>query len=49
MELLSGIYIKNPEGLKSYRYHGIDGSLVAKYIMQPFWTRAVNLLPLWMA
>eukprot|EP00026_Physarum_polycephalum_P010452 Phypoly_transcript_10616.p1 GENE.Phypoly_transcript_10616~~Phypoly_transcript_10616.p1 ORF type:complete len:370 (+),score=45.47 Phypoly_transcript_10616:110-1219(+) len=35
--------------LHTYKYSGVDNSLVAKYIMQPFWAKAVNLLPLWMA
>jgi ethanolaminephosphotransferase len=35
--------------LHTYKYSGVDNSLVAKHIMQPFWAKAVNLLPLWMA
>lgn len=35
--------------LSKYGYHGVDNSLVAKYIMQPFWIRAVQFLPIWMA
>eukprot|EP01103_Thecamoeba_quadrilineata_P008965 TRINITY_DN18675_c0_g1_i1.p1 TRINITY_DN18675_c0_g1~~TRINITY_DN18675_c0_g1_i1.p1 ORF type:complete len:380 (+),score=45.93 TRINITY_DN18675_c0_g1_i1:34-1173(+) len=37
-----------PEGLKAlddYKYCGIDYSLIANYIMQPFWRKAVNILP----
>lgn len=35
--------------LHAYKYSGVDNSLVARHVMQPFWTRAVNYLPLWMA
>jgi hypothetical protein len=48
---LLGHYV-SPRGLgnlKSYKYSGVDNSLVAKYVMQPFWTRLVELLPKWMA
>jgi ethanolaminephosphotransferase len=31
--------------LRSYKYVGEDLSLLAKYIMQPFWKKTVNLLP----
>ncbi|XP_008811962.1 choline/ethanolaminephosphotransferase 1-like isoform X2 [Phoenix dactylifera] len=34
--------------LNKYKYSGVDNSLVAKYILQPFWSRCVNLFPLWM-
>lgn len=34
--------------LHKHKYSGVDNSLVAKYILQPFWTRCVNLFPLWM-
>lgn len=34
--------------LHRYKYSGVDKSLVAKYILQPFWTRCVTLFPLWM-
>ncbi len=37
------------ENLSKYHYSGVDKSILAKYILQPFWTRAVNLLPTWMA
>ncbi|CAA7390924.1 unnamed protein product [Spirodela intermedia] len=36
------------ETLHKYKYSGVDNSLVAKYILQPFWTRCVTLFPLWM-
>jgi len=42
----------SPQGLKNlrtYKYHGQDNSLVANHIMQPFWRKAVNFLPIWMA
>lgn len=34
--------------LHKYKYSGVDNSLVAKYMLQPFWSRCVNLFPLWM-
>ncbi|KAF9592854.1 hypothetical protein IFM89_017819 [Coptis chinensis] len=34
--------------LRKHKYSGVDHSLVAKYILQPFWSRCVNLFPLWM-
>ncbi|KAF5187184.1 Choline/ethanolaminephosphotransferase [Thalictrum thalictroides] len=34
--------------LHRYRYSGIDNSYLAKYVLQPFWTRCVHLFPLWM-
>ncbi|KAJ6837097.1 choline/ethanolaminephosphotransferase 2-like [Iris pallida] len=34
--------------LNKYKYSGVDNSLVAKYILQPFWARCVVLFPLWM-
>ncbi|KAG6765770.1 hypothetical protein POTOM_029827 [Populus tomentosa] len=34
--------------LHKYKYSGVDHSCVAKYVLQPFWTRFVNLFPLWM-
>ncbi|XP_010257832.1 PREDICTED: choline/ethanolaminephosphotransferase 1-like [Nelumbo nucifera] len=34
--------------LHKYKYSGVDHSYVAKYVLQPFWTRCVNLFPLWM-
>ncbi|KAI9598153.1 ethanolaminephosphotransferase [Syncephalis fuscata] len=37
------------ENLKKYKYSGVDNSLVSKYILQPYWTRLVELFPLWMA
>ncbi|CAL5043972.1 unnamed protein product [Urochloa decumbens] len=36
------------ETLKRYRYSGEDHSVVAKYVLQPFWSRCVTLFPLWM-
>jgi len=32
-----------------YSYRCVDKSLVAAYIMQPFWTFCAELLPIWMA
>ncbi|GFQ01724.1 choline/ethanolaminephosphotransferase 1 [Phtheirospermum japonicum] len=34
--------------LHRHKYSGVDHSLLAKYVLQPFWTRCVNLFPLWM-
>ncbi|KAB1223396.1 Choline/ethanolaminephosphotransferase 1 [Morella rubra] len=34
--------------LHRYKYSGVDHSLVAKYVLQPFWSRFVNFFPLWM-
>eukprot|EP00759_Apiculatamorpha_spiralis_P041282 PhF_6_TR39885/c0_g1_i1/m.59294/K00993/EPT1; ethanolaminephosphotransferase len=31
--------------LDNYKYYSEDHSVVAKYIMQPFWSKAVNFLP----
>ncbi|KAK1261239.1 hypothetical protein QJS04_geneDACA001982 [Acorus gramineus] len=36
------------QALHRYRYSGVDKSLVAKYVLQPFWSRCVTLFPLWM-
>ncbi|XP_057814432.1 choline/ethanolaminephosphotransferase 1 [Cryptomeria japonica] len=36
------------ETLHRYKYSGVDRSYVAKYVLQPFWSRCVNLFPLWM-
>jgi len=33
--------------LRRYKYSGVDHSLVAKYILQPFWSRFVIIFPLW--
>jgi ethanolaminephosphotransferase len=44
-------YVSN-EGLynlKDYKYSSKDRSLVANYIMQPFWNRAIKRFPLWLA
>lgn len=34
--------------LQRYKYSGVDHSYVAKYVLQPFWSRFVNFFPLWM-
>ncbi|KAH7833412.1 hypothetical protein Vadar_006127 [Vaccinium darrowii] len=34
--------------LQRYKYSGVDHSYVAKYVLQPFWSRFVNIFPLWM-
>ncbi|KAI9168769.1 hypothetical protein LWI28_001662 [Acer negundo] len=33
--------------LHRYKYSGVDHSYVAKYVLQPFWTRFVKIFPLW--
>ena len=35
--------------LKLYKYSAVDKSYFSKYILQPYWTWAVELFPLWMA
>lgn len=34
--------------LHRYKYSGVDHSYVAKYVLQPFWSRFVTFFPLWM-
>lgn len=34
--------------LQRYKYSGVDNSYLAKYVLQPFWSRFVNFFPLWM-
>ncbi|KAK1409700.1 hypothetical protein QVD17_36229 [Tagetes erecta] len=36
------------KALHNYKYSGVDHSYVAKYVLQPFWTRFVKVFPLWM-
>ncbi|KAK8979517.1 hypothetical protein V6N11_073514 [Hibiscus sabdariffa] len=36
------------EALHKYKYSGVDHSYLAKYVLQPFWTRFVTFFPLWM-
>ncbi|KAI5080384.1 hypothetical protein GOP47_0005863 [Adiantum capillus-veneris] len=36
------------EALKRYKYSGVDRSYMAIYVFQPFWSRFVNIFPLWM-
>nr|XP_048319121.1 choline/ethanolaminephosphotransferase 1 isoform X2 [Ziziphus jujuba var. spinosa] len=33
--------------LHRYKYSGVDHSYLAKYVLQPFWTRFVKIFPLW--
>lgn len=35
--------------LKSYSYHGVDLSLMSKYILNAYWNWLVTLFPLWLA
>ena len=37
------------QNLKKYKYHGVDKSLLANHIGQPFWRAAVNWLPMSLA
>lgn len=39
---------KGQERLRKYKYNVIDRSIIAPYL-QPFWTRFVTYLPLWIA
>ncbi|XP_024527721.1 choline/ethanolaminephosphotransferase 1 isoform X1 [Selaginella moellendorffii] len=50
VELNGGRYIGKHglEALHRYKYSGVDKSYMAKYVFQPFWSRFVNLFPLWM-
>ncbi|KAF2563907.1 hypothetical protein F2Q70_00018279 [Brassica cretica] len=34
--------------LHRYKYSGVDHSYLYKYLLNPFWTRLVNIFPLWM-
>ncbi|KAL8052768.1 hypothetical protein ABFX02_05G026600 [Erythranthe guttata] len=34
--------------LHRYKYSGVDHSYLAKYVLQPFWSRCVHFFPLWM-
>lgn len=34
--------------LHRYKYSGVDHSYMAKYVLQPFWSRFVTFFPLWM-
>lgn len=34
--------------LHRYKYSGVDRSYLAKYVLNPFWTRFVRIFPLWM-
>ena len=34
--------------LHKYKYSGVDHSYMAKYVLQPFWSRCVHFFPLWM-
>lgn len=36
------------EALQKYKYSGVDRSFMAKYVLQPFWSRFVLIFPLWM-
>ena len=47
----SGMGYKGAHGvaaLHRYKYSGVDHSYVAKYVLQPFWSRFVHFFPLWM-
>lgn len=35
--------------LQSYRYQGVDHSLVSKYVLNPYWSWLITLFPLWLA
>ncbi|XP_047314160.1 choline/ethanolaminephosphotransferase 1-like [Impatiens glandulifera] len=42
------IGVNGVQALHRYKYSGVDHSYVAKYVLQPFWSRFVNIFPLWM-
>jgi ethanolaminephosphotransferase len=37
------------KGLKKYKYSSVDLSPISNYILQPYWSWAVTLFPMWMA
>eukprot|EP00245_Coleochaete_scutata_P018530 TRINITY_DN9703_c0_g1_i1.p1 TRINITY_DN9703_c0_g1~~TRINITY_DN9703_c0_g1_i1.p1 ORF type:complete len:393 (-),score=31.94 TRINITY_DN9703_c0_g1_i1:889-2067(-) len=37
------------QALRNYKYSGSDNSILAKYVLQPFWSRFVYIFPLWFA
>lgn len=37
------------KGIHTYKYSGVDDSLVSKYILGPYWNWLVGLFPLWIA
>ncbi|KAI8929048.1 CDP-alcohol phosphatidyltransferase-domain-containing protein [Entophlyctis helioformis] len=37
------------DNLKDYKYSAMDLSPISKYIMQPYWTWATTLFPMWIA
>ncbi|KAI9364966.1 CDP-alcohol phosphatidyltransferase, partial [Zopfochytrium polystomum] len=37
-------------GLRNYKYHSIDQSIIANYILNPYWwSQVIKLFPLWVA
>ncbi|OLL23093.1 putative CDP-alcohol phosphatidyltransferase class-I family protein [Neolecta irregularis DAH-3] len=46
-----GVYIRphQLDGLKKYKYSGIDKSLVSRFILGPYWSALVKLFPCWVA
>lgn len=37
------------QNLRKYKYSGFDGSLLSKYVLTPYWSWLVELLPRWYA
>lgn len=35
--------------LRKYKYSGVDRSILSKYVLNPFWTWCVGLMPMWLA
>lgn len=46
-----GIFLREKAlpGLKKYKYSSVDKSLISKYVLKPFYTRFVDVFPLWLA
>ncbi|KAJ3372191.1 hypothetical protein HDU91_004126 [Kappamyces sp. JEL0680] len=40
---------KGLQGLAKYKYSAVDKSPISKYILQPYWSWAATLFPIWMA
>ena len=51
MPLFESDYVskKALQNLKYYKYASQDVSLLSKYVLQPYWSWAVQFFPLWMA
>lgn len=46
------VYIRpeSLEGLRQYKYAGVDKSLTSRYVLKPFYNKfVINCFPMWMA